>query len=80
MNGLNISHQAQLNSKNYFNTQNSSQTVYGIAANTRRKIISKLNESDFGSEEIAVIQALLLGQRNDIKHTRIIKMQVPYIY
>ena len=48
MNGLNISHQAQLNSKNYFNTQNSSQTVYGIAANTRRKIISKLNESDFG--------------------------------
>ena len=66
MKGLNISHQVQLNSKNYFSIQNSSKTVYGIAANIRKKIILKLNESDFGSEEIAVIQALLLGQRNDI--------------
>ncbi|WP_394750287.1 ComEC/Rec2 family competence protein [Spongiimicrobium salis] len=44
----------------------STQSVYGRAAGFRNKIISKLKEVQFGQEEIAIIQALLLGQRHAI--------------
>ncbi|MFC4723359.1 ComEC/Rec2 family competence protein [Geojedonia litorea] len=41
-------------------------TVFGYAHNLRRTINSKLKEHDFTSEELSVINALLLGQRKDI--------------
>ena len=63
---LGIYHQLQLLETNYLVIENSSKTKYGIAASIRSKIISKLRQANFGEEELSVIQALLLGQRNDI--------------
>ncbi|WP_149274705.1 ComEC/Rec2 family competence protein [Pareuzebyella sediminis] len=66
LNGLGIHHQFRLQKTNYSALQNKDITLLGLAANIRYKIISKLKEADFGNEELAIIQALLLGQRNDI--------------
>ena len=63
---LGIYHQIQLNESNHFSIANSEQTIYGLAASAREKIITKLRQAAFGEEELGVIQALLLGQRNDI--------------
>lgn len=63
---LGIYHQLQLNLTNHFTLNNSSRTIYGLAASVREKIITKLRQAEFGHEELSVIQALLLGQRNDI--------------
>src|SRR5690606_28077758 len=50
--------------------KNASPTLLGRASSFREHIISKLRRENFGSEELAVIQALLLGQRDDIsEHT-----------
>jgi len=64
--GLGISHQFRLNAGNYLLKENSSSTIYGVAASVRNMIIDKLKQADFGTEELGIIQALLLGQRNDI--------------
>jgi len=63
---LGIFHQLQLDTTNHFTSKHSSKTVYGLAASLRNKIISKLQKANFGKEELSIIQALLLGQRNDI--------------
>ncbi len=63
---LGIYHQLQLNKANHFKRAHSSQTTYGLAAAVRNKIIYKLEETNFGKEELSVIQALLLGQRDAI--------------
>jgi len=66
MEGLGITDQIRLVSENHILRSSSSTTIYGTAAALRNKIISKLKKADFGKEELAIIQALLLGQRNDI--------------
>ncbi|NJB71889.1 competence protein ComEC [Saonia flava] len=66
LNDLGVYHQVSLNQGNYIKTKKNTQTIYGIAASTRSKIISKLQQTNFGKEELAIIQALILGQRNDI--------------
>ncbi|MBT8237972.1 MAG: ComEC family competence protein [Croceitalea sp.] len=43
-----------------------SKTLLGVASNFRDRLIQKLQDRNFGTEELAIIQALLLGQRNDI--------------
>jgi len=63
---LGIYHQLQLHHTNHFIAKHSEQTILGLAASTRNKIISKLEKANFGQEELSIIQALLLGQRNDI--------------
>ncbi len=63
---LGVSHQLRLNDNDYIVLKNQSPTLNGMAASFRRKIISKLKTSDFGDEELGIIQALLLGQRHDI--------------
>ncbi|TMM59480.1 ComEC family competence protein [Maribacter algarum] len=63
---MGIYHQIQLDSTNHFVNENSSKTIYGIAASVRNKIISKLQKANFGKEELSIIQALLLGQRDDL--------------
>ncbi|MFS4494367.1 ComEC/Rec2 family competence protein [Maribacter sp. 2308TA10-17] len=63
---LGIYHQLQSNTTNHLVFENSSKTKYGLAASARSTIISKLREADFEEEELSIIQALLLGQRNDI--------------
>ena len=46
--------------------ENPSSTLYGIASRFRNRIISNLKQEAFGKEELSVIQALVLGQRDDI--------------
>lgn len=66
--GLGIYHQITLNATNHIEKKTASKTIYGTAANLRNHIISKLKAANFGNEELPVIQALLLGQRNDISN------------
>ncbi len=63
---LGISRQLNVKKDSYFLSKTSSATIFGFAATTRTKIIQKLQEADFGEEELPIIQALLLGQRNSI--------------
>lgn len=49
--------------------ENSKTTVFGLASNFREHIISKLKNENFGEDELAVIQALLLGKRDDISES-----------
>jgi competence protein ComEC len=46
-----------------------SRTLYGKASNFRELIISKLKIKNFGNEELGVIQALILGKRDDISES-----------
>ena len=48
---------------------NPSTTLLGLASRAREHIISKLKKESFGPEELSVIQALLLGQRDDISES-----------
>lgn len=66
LNGLGIDHQLHLHTTYYTERKNPDITLFGVAANIRHTIMSKLQEAHFGTEELAIIQALLLGQRNDI--------------
>ncbi|GMN09951.1 ComEC/Rec2 family competence protein [Croceitalea sp. MTPC9] len=61
-----IYHQLNISDKQYVLAENPSRTFFGYAANFRASLIKKLKKQHFGKEELAIIQALLLGQRNDI--------------
>lgn len=63
---LGVLHQLKLNSRDYFIKKNATITLLGLTAAVRHKIISGLVKSNFGTDELGIIQALLLGQRNDI--------------
>ncbi|MGB3152539.1 MAG: ComEC/Rec2 family competence protein, partial [Maribacter sp.] len=63
---LGIYHQLKFNGSDYAQRQNPKRTVYGIAAEARNHIIKKLKRANFGTDELSVIQALLLGERSDI--------------
>ncbi|MGN7513044.1 MAG: ComEC/Rec2 family competence protein [Allomuricauda sp.] len=64
-----IQHQIRTNYGNIVKKEHASKTLFGIASNFREHIISKLEKKNFGTEELSVIQALLLGKRNDISET-----------
>ena len=64
--GLGISHQFLLGKEDFIPIKNPSVTVYGMAAKARTHIITQLRKASFGKDELSIIQALLLGQRNDI--------------
>jgi competence protein ComEC len=61
-----IYHQLTTGKNEFVLNQNSSKTIYGIASRFRSYLIQKLHKESFGKEELSIIQALLLGQRNDI--------------
>ncbi len=63
---LGIAHQIRLTSQNYVLKEMPSTTVYGIAADLRTRITAQLKRNNFKQQELGIIQALLLGQRNDI--------------
>ncbi len=63
---LGVYHQINLTSDEFVSVKKSSSTIYGFAAKVRNQIITKLKKAKFGKEELAIVQALLLGQRNDI--------------
>ncbi len=63
---LGIYDQIVIQNQNYTLLKNSTPTSYGVAAQLRSKIIRSLHLANFGKEELSIIQALLLGQKNDI--------------
>ncbi|WKB82287.1 ComEC/Rec2 family competence protein [Cellulophaga lytica] len=52
---------------NYKLLSNSKKTIRGTAALIRNNIIKKLNNVGFGAEELSIIKALLLGERNTVQ-------------
>ncbi|MGB5370658.1 MAG: ComEC/Rec2 family competence protein [Flavobacteriaceae bacterium] len=66
MSQLGVSHQIRLKKEEYILVAHPSPTLRGRTAALRDKIILKLKSAHFGSEELGIMQALLLGQRNDI--------------
>lgn len=61
-----IYHQIHIPSNQFLLTKNRSKTIFGYASGIRNHLIQQLKKENFGEQELAVIQALLLGQRNDI--------------
>jgi competence protein ComEC len=61
-----IHHQLIVSNSELFKTTKRDRTIYGSAANLRRHIQSKLKHYSFNQDEYAIINALLLGQRQDI--------------
>ncbi|WP_421806404.1 ComEC/Rec2 family competence protein [Flagellimonas sp.] len=61
-----IQHQIRTNYPSILKTEKNSNTLFGHASRFREHIISKLKKQAFGADEMAVIQALLLGKRDDI--------------
>ncbi len=61
-----INHYLQTTTNTLIKKSNPTKTVFGYAANYRQTLIKKLKKKNFGIEELGVIQALLLGQRNQI--------------
>ncbi|WP_026809825.1 ComEC/Rec2 family competence protein [Arenibacter latericius] len=64
--GLGIHQQLRLSNDQLVERESSHSTIFGLAAKVRIQIIDKLKQENFGKEELAIIQALLLGQRNEI--------------
>ncbi|WP_136465897.1 ComEC/Rec2 family competence protein [Flagellimonas onchidii] len=63
-----IHHQIRVAFEQILLKKNPDRTLLGIASALRTKIISSLKSRGFGEEELGVIQALLLGQREDISN------------
>ncbi|MFS4455049.1 ComEC/Rec2 family competence protein [Maribacter sp. 2304DJ31-5] len=68
MEKLGIYHQMKLNKGGYVKKKRPSSTILGMAEKIRGHIIRSLKKYNFGKNELAIIQALLLGQRNDISN------------
>lgn len=58
--------QLYLKSDAFLLAENPPKTIYGIAATLRNTIHKRLSEANFKANELAVIEALLLGQRQHI--------------
>ena len=63
---LGIEDQIRIRSHHFIISPNPVPTLNGMAANFRHRIIGNLKRANFGKEELGIIQALLLGQRNEI--------------
>ncbi|MFC4095141.1 ComEC/Rec2 family competence protein [Euzebyella saccharophila] len=66
MSHLGIHHQIRLDKDNHVTIKNPDPTFLGRVAAFRSYLIEKLKLENFGDEQLGVIQALLLGQRDDI--------------
>lgn len=61
-----IYHQLYAHPKSIFLLKNSKTTIFGLAHSFRENIIKSLQKNGFKKQELAIIKALLLGQREDI--------------
>ncbi len=61
-----IYHQIFTNQQSIYKTKSKSNTIFGYAAALRNTINAKLKTYNFAPDELAIINALLLGQRQDI--------------
>lgn len=63
---LGINYQLKLDCQDYFISKNPSVTLFGFVTAFRLKIKSGLGKFNFGKDELGIIQALLLGQRQEL--------------
>ncbi|MCF6168265.1 ComEC/Rec2 family competence protein [Lutibacter sp.] len=61
-----IYHQIKLHNQEFLVFQKRDETLKGVAAKIRNSLIKSLKNNGFKKDELAVITALLLGQRNSI--------------
>ncbi|XMO87348.1 ComEC/Rec2 family competence protein [Algibacter sp. AS12] len=61
-----IFHQLFINNESLFPVDHKTTTLFGIAARLRQHINKKLEPYHFKPDELAIINALILGQRQDI--------------
>ena len=66
MRTLGVTHQIQLKKEHIGLLPSNSTTLRSYAGKLRNKIIHSLKQQDFKKDELAVIQSLLLGQRQDL--------------
>ncbi len=65
MENLGVYHQIQIHPDNYLKTGYEI-TFNGLINGFRNKISSRMKDLDFGEDELSIIQALVLGMRDDI--------------
>ncbi|WP_144802441.1 ComEC/Rec2 family competence protein [Maribacter sp. MAR_2009_72] len=63
---LGVYDQLSIKNNQFIRITNPKKTLTGIASRIRSHIISQLQKEHFGADELGVIQALLLGQRDNI--------------
>ncbi|ASV30656.1 ComEC/Rec2 family competence protein [Maribacter cobaltidurans] len=61
-----VYHSVRLTDENSFSSPDPSRTLIGHAQQLRSNIIKKLSQEQFGREQLSIIQALLLGERDTI--------------
>lgn len=61
-----VHHQLFLSKENIFGYDHGKSTVFGAAQNFRNSIIDKLRKTELTTDERAIIQALILGDKRDI--------------
>ncbi|WGD33588.1 ComEC/Rec2 family competence protein [Olleya sp. YS] len=61
-----VHHQLYVNSKNIFQLKNDSQTLFGYAAKFRNYINERLSGYNYTNDQLSIINALILGQRQNI--------------
>jgi len=66
MRNLGVTHQVRLKKENLVLLSSPSKSIKSYAGKLRAKIISGLKQQDFEKDELAVIQSLLLGQRQEL--------------
>ncbi len=66
MRSLGVHGQLRVSEKEILKTANGSKTLLGIAQNYRRRIVEKLQSTKLKTDERAIIQALVLGEKKDI--------------
>ncbi len=66
MANLGVSGQLNLSRNEVLKMKSSNSGMRSIAGQVRSKIITELRQHDFAPQELAILQALLLGQRQDI--------------
>ena len=66
MNRKGVSRQAALKTDQFKKLPNEDSDLRTEAAHLRKNITSALQQRNFGAEELAIVQALLLGQKQDI--------------
>jgi len=67
MQTLGVHHQLRINYKEILITINGSPSLRGIAENARNFLLRKLETTQLSLDERAILQALVLGQRRDIR-------------
>ena len=66
MKSLGVYYQLQINKHDILTLSKGKPTIRGQADKVRNHIIQKLNQISFSKDELAIVQALILGQRKDI--------------